>query len=148
MNNTTKYMLFRPSDSLYNQCFKFHRIDENTVLISLMANSDSIGYTEKLFPGDDRDQIIVKTRTEKYFRVPSKELEEKLKDVITTNKSIVFIYENTQDVNTLKLMDFYFYEDEDKSDTRDIEKFPTKIIIERDSIFNFMDEDLDWDQMW
>ena len=45
-------------------------------------------------------------------------------------------------------MDFYFYEDEDKSDTRDIEKFPTKIIIERDSIFNFMDEDLDWDQMW
>ena len=55
MDDNIKYIFFNPADSLYGKAFKFHRF-KDILLMSLLSMEESIEWSEKLFPGDDRDQ--------------------------------------------------------------------------------------------
>jgi hypothetical protein len=88
MDDKIKYILFNPSNSLYDRAFKFHKLKES-LFISLKSIEESIGYTEKLFPGDDRDQILIKQKKELYFKIYDKHMENRLKEVIETTKKII-----------------------------------------------------------
>lgn len=126
MEDNIKYILFNPSDSLYDKAFKFHKLKES-LFISLKSIDESIGYTKKMFPGDDRDQIILKTEREFYFKIGDKLLENRLKAVIETTKKIIFAYKPTTQINTNALVEFYFFEDISQNSDIDYLKFPSEI---------------------
>ena len=148
MNKTKKYILFNPSKSIYDKTFKFHKIDSNTLFISLKAIEESIEFTEKAFPGDDKDKIIVKNRVEKYFKVSNKKLEAKLKSFVNTKQTIVFIFTETKESSITELIDLQLYEEYSKVKIMDIEEFPKKNIS--DSAYFNLDKnlDIDFDEFW
>jgi len=125
MDDKIKYILFNPSNSLYDRAFKFHKLKES-LFISLKSIEESIGYTEKLFPGDDRDQILIKQKKELYFKIYDKHMENRLKEVIETTKKIIFVYKLTNDVNTNALIYFYFFEDINQNSKLNYIEFPFK----------------------
>ena len=126
MDDKIKYILFNPADSLYGKAFKFHRFKE-TLFISLQSIEESIGWSEKLFPGDDRDQIILKTKKELYFKIGDKLMEDRLKSIIYTRKEIVFAYKPTNEINTNDLIEFHFFADIDQNSHCNYSEFPFKI---------------------
>ncbi len=143
MAQNIKYLLFDPADSLYVQVFKYHRFNDATY-ISLKAVGESIGYTEKLFPGDDRDQIIMKENNEFFFKLIDGDIEERLNAIINTRKEIIFVYSPGQDNQSNVLVDFIFYEEKDNSKVYNFIKFPFKI----NSFDQHSDQDLDFDDLW
>lgn len=125
MDDEIKYILFNPSNSLYDRAFKFHKLKES-LFISLKSIEESIGYTEKLFPGDDRDQILIKQKKELYFKIYDKHMENRLMEVIETTKKIIFVYKLTNEINTNALIDFYFFEDINQNSKHNYIEFPIK----------------------
>lgn len=75
--NSYNHLFFNPVDSLYKEAFKFHNF-KDAVYISISSMDQSIGYTEKLFPGDDRDRITVTRKEEVYFKVDKEDLKKKV----------------------------------------------------------------------
>ncbi len=141
MEDKIKYILFNPSDSLYDKAFKFHKLKES-LFISLKSIEESIGYTKKMFPGDDKDQIILKTEREFFFKIGDKLLENRLKAVIETTKKIIFAYKPTTQINTNALVEFYFFEDISQNSEIYYLRFPSKIETNRNNIELFNDEEI------
>jgi hypothetical protein len=147
MDENIKYILFNPSNSLYDRAFKFHKFKES-LFISLKSIEESIGYTEKLFPGDDRDQIIIKTKKELYFKIGDKFMENRLRAVIETTKKIIFAYKLTNEINTNALIEFHFYEDIKQNSELNYIEFPFKIETNSSNSELYNDEEINWDELW
>lgn len=147
MDENIKYILFNPSNSLYDRAFKFHKLKES-LFISLKSIEESIGYTEKLFPGDDRDHIIIKTKKELYFKIGDKFMENRLRAVIETTKKIIFAYKLTNEINTNALIEFHFYEDINQNSELNYIEFPFKIKTNSSNSELYNDEEINWDEMW
>lgn len=128
MENQKKEILFNPINSLYGSVFKFHKVDEY-LFMSLKAEEETIGYTQKLFPGDDRDQIISYRNKEMYFLITDDALREKLNTIVNARFTIIFVYEDTDKINTYKLIDFYFLRDQKDKKRSDFKEFPFKAKI-------------------
>lgn len=143
MAQNIKYLLFNPADSLPVQVFKYHRFKDATY-VSLKAVEESIGYTEKLFPGDDRDEIIVKENKEFFFKLIDRDIEERLNAIANTSKEIIFAYSPGHDNQSNVLVDFLFYENKEDSADYNFTKFPFKI----NRYNQHPDQDLDFDDLW
>jgi hypothetical protein len=114
----------------------------------LKSIEESIGYTEKLFPGDDRDQIIIKTKKELYFKIGDKFMENRLRAVIETTKKIIFAYKLTNEINTNALIEFHFYEDIKQNSELNYIEFPFKIETNSSNSELYNDEEINWDELW
>lgn len=148
MDDNIKYILFNPADSLYSKAFKFHRFKE-VLLISLKSMEESIEWSEKLFPGDDRDQIRVNTKKELYFKIADKLMEDRLKSIINTTEEILFVYKLSNEINTKDLIDFHFFVDFEQSSHCNYSTFPSKIRRDYKYIIGklYNDEEMNWDDI-
>lgn len=141
--NCYNNLFFNPVDSLYKGAFKFHRFTD-AVYISISAMDESVGYTEKLFPGDDSDRITVKRKKEIYFKVDKVALEEKLfahRDAITP---MIFEYILGNDGEADVLTNFYLLDEIDMSVVKNLKTFPNKIENEWD----YTGKDIDLSDCW
>ena len=147
MDDKIKYILFNPANSLYNKAFKFHRFKE-IFFISIKAIEKSIGYSEKLFPGDDRDQIILKTEKEVYFKISDKLMEDRLKSIISTTKEIIFAYKQNDEINTNELIEFNFFVDFNPNSHYSYSEFPSNFQIGNRYFDEVYDNDeTNWDEL-
>ena len=148
MDDKIKYILFNPADSLYGEAFKFHRFKE-ILLISLLSFEESIEWSEKRFPGDDREQIILDTKKGLYFKIGDKLMEDRLKSIINTTEEILFAYKTSSKINTKDLIDFHFFADFKQSSHCNYSEFPSKIQRDNgyitDNLFNY--EEINWDDL-
>ncbi len=148
MDDNIKYLLFDPADSLYGKAFKFHRF-KDILLMSLQSMEESIEWSEKLFPGDDRDKIRVNTKKELYFKIADKLMEDRLKSIINTTNQILFAYKVSNEINTKDLIDFHFFADFKQSSHCNYSEFPSKIQRDNgyitDNLFNY--EEINWDDI-
>jgi hypothetical protein len=148
MDDKIKYILFNPADSLYGEAFKFHRFKE-ILLISLLSFEESIEWSEKRFPGDDREQIILDTKKGLYFKIGDKLMEDRLKSIINTTEEILFAYKTSSKINTKDLIDFHFFADINQNSHYNYSKFPSKIQRDNDNIIGklYNDEEINWDDL-
>ena len=148
MDDNIKYILFNPADSLYGKAFKFHRF-KDILLMSLLAMEESIEWSKKLFPGDDRDQIRVNTKKGIYFKIADKLREDRLKSIINTTKEILFVYKLSNEINTKDLIDFHFFSDFKQSSHCNYSTFPSKIRRDYKYIIGklYNDEEMNWDDI-
>ena len=91
MEKNINYLLFNSVDSIHDYAYKFHRLKDK-VYISIKSIERSIGYEPKLFPGDDRSEVVIRQKKEIYFIINNKILENKLiKNIKIKDKQFFFL---------------------------------------------------------
>ena len=121
--DNAKLLLFHPIDTLYPRGFKLHKLKDST-FISIKAAEEIGTWSEKRFPGDDRDKSVSNVPRELYFRVDDGELLERFMSFSTSMEPILFIF--TGDTpNTYKLIDFKIgSENKEFLNRKDLIRFP------------------------
>jgi hypothetical protein len=132
MEKNINYLLFNSVDSIHDYAYKFHRLKDK-FYISIKSIERSIGYEPKLFPGDDRSEVVIRQKKEIYFIINNKILENKLIKNIKIKDKIVFMYKSINEINTNLLIDFFILENENQLINLNYNVFPK--IIKNDFIF-------------
>ena len=94
-------LIYDPEYSNNKRPFKLHKMDEDTSYLSIKIEHNEIVKSAKLFPGDDADITHIKTYSDKYFKIKSKLLIEKINALNKEPHKVAIDYELINEENIL-----------------------------------------------